>query len=521
MAVEIPHDLIKSLQISLREQAGLSSYDPNDTTLPELPSAEDGIAELDPSPVYLRCKHCKGRLLRGINSTICVFCGRQTNKDVPPDPIKFTSTFGYRWLLQSLDLDGSELVAPSVEAKDSNRGHNAPQNEFPLSDLLDLEIRWSSESQVSEARISDKTPAQKLSTLNLAGVDLDNFFIEAKAESLSAPSGNYFALDKHGNGLGSNAFQGHGSLSLFENAQLSEPAVKTKEYEGGDSFSGWEAEFQSAGSGTQTEESKPFDSLVGSSSDNLSTHMDSIGPGKDLDNQRTTEDATSSASNLNDWMKDDSWSNFNTGNATSSSGNSTFIHDNQHPTANSSKLAHGRTIHEEENSFSTWNDFASTTSKQVPSDNSSKQAGDNAMPSIEPASVPDGKTIAEDEDAFDAWNDFGSVTSVQVPSAEHASGKSLLDGSASGSSQPDFFSTVFNHKNGSTEINILLPETTVSDSLSGTNAGDMSRAEDFKNGHDVSNGNTRSKADDVEMLLSQMHDLSFMHESSLAVPQKK
>ena len=95
--------------MSLRKEAGLSSYNLEENDwLPDLASLNDSsISDIDPSPPYLRCKNCKGRLLRGVNSTICVFCGRQHNQDIPPDPIKFMSTVGSRWFLQSLHLDGS------------------------------------------------------------------------------------------------------------------------------------------------------------------------------------------------------------------------------------------------------------------------------------------------------------------------------------------------------------------------------------------------------------------------------
>ena len=105
MATEISSDLINELKISLRREAKLSSFDSSTTTLPTAPEA---IAELDASPPYLRCRNCKGKLLRGIDSLICVFCGeQQRTSENPPDPIKFTSTHGYKWFLTSLDLDGS------------------------------------------------------------------------------------------------------------------------------------------------------------------------------------------------------------------------------------------------------------------------------------------------------------------------------------------------------------------------------------------------------------------------------
>ena len=117
MAFEIPLDQIKQLRIVLRKEANLSWYEPDKEdqfTFPKLPSVAETIANLDPSPPYLRCKDCKGRLLRGLQSYICVFCGSNPRKDLPPDPIKFTNTIGYRWLLQSLGIDGSVISNLSV-----------------------------------------------------------------------------------------------------------------------------------------------------------------------------------------------------------------------------------------------------------------------------------------------------------------------------------------------------------------------------------------------------------------------
>lgn len=56
---------------------------------------------------------------------------------------------------------------------------------------------------------------------------------------------------------------------------------------------------------------------------------------------------------------------------------------------------------------------------------------------------------------------------------------------------------------------------------SGRNTMVGEKPEDVEKGEDVSGAETRSKVDDVEMLLSQMHDLSFMLESKLSVPPSK
>ncbi|KAF2284911.1 hypothetical protein GH714_032388 [Hevea brasiliensis] len=505
MAFEMPYDQIRELQISLRKEAGLASYKPEDPQLPDLPSFQRVISELDPSPPYLRCKQCKGRLLRGINSVICVFCGRQQNKDVAPDPIKFTSTFGCRWFLQSLDLDGSELVAPSVESNASSRGQNTPDIEFPLLDLLDLEIRWPSEPEKFESSVSEKAPAQWLGTLSLAGVDLDNFFTEAKVDA----------------------------VSLVENVKPSEEVpARSKEDESGDSFSGWEADFQSASSGTQQQELKlsdPFvgsagtgiqhqesklsDPSVGSSSVDLSSKMDDVfGPGKELVDDKTKENITS-ASNMKDWFEDDLWSKSSTEVAVqedqfevpenakdnrtarstdnSSSMNIDWIKDNQWQTTASSNIAaDNRTVNEDDDySFDAWNDFTSSTSVKVPSINSLKQDVNCTMPSVEQESESLFSGTSNSKDV-----DFGSF-----------------------SQQDCFPETLINH-NGSAEADTMVSESSVSDSMTVMNGRDGESLEEVEN---FSNENSKLKADGAEMLMSQMHDLSFMLASNLSLPQKK
>lgn len=108
MAPDFPSDLIQDIKIRLRQAAGLASYDPSDPSLPSIPSVSDAVAALDPTlPDHLRCRRCRGGLLRGINSTLCIFCGAEQRGDGISRKISFNSTAGCRKLLQSLDLDGS------------------------------------------------------------------------------------------------------------------------------------------------------------------------------------------------------------------------------------------------------------------------------------------------------------------------------------------------------------------------------------------------------------------------------
>lgn len=120
---EIPVDLVRQVQILLRKDANLSSYDPHDPSLPNLPSTDQVIAEFDPSPPHLRCANCRGRLPRGLQSIICVYCGLEQKGEVAPEPILFKNTAGFRWLLETLDLDGSVSVSFSCLVAEKYRGN--------------------------------------------------------------------------------------------------------------------------------------------------------------------------------------------------------------------------------------------------------------------------------------------------------------------------------------------------------------------------------------------------------------
>ncbi|CAF2105379.1 unnamed protein product [Brassica napus] len=176
MATEISSDLINQLNLSLRKNANLSSFDSSSLSLPTAPEA---IAELDASLPYLRCRNCEGKLLRGIESLICVFCGQQQRtSDNAPDPIKFTSTFAYQWFLTSLDLDGSEMVEAIKETSGSSRGAKVPVVKgVALSEFLDLEVQWCARDETS-----DGVSVQKKSPLNLGGISLDDYSVEERGD---------------------------------------------------------------------------------------------------------------------------------------------------------------------------------------------------------------------------------------------------------------------------------------------------------------------------------------------------
>ncbi|XWS36774.1 hypothetical protein CRYUN_Cryun20dG0114700 [Craigia yunnanensis] len=362
MAVEIPMDLITQLQISLRKQANVPSYDPNDSSLPTLSSLHHSVSD----SLHIRCIHCKAHLLRGPDTFLCIFCGKhQTSSEVPPQPIKFNSTSGYRWFLHSLNLDGSKIVGESLEGNESNRGS---REEFPLSDLLDLEIRWNdAEQDKFESGLRKNNP------LNLAGLDLDDDFLaERKGDSVLVSSQGTLKVKKEIDSTGSNAFESRENLSLFENFQGSKSSG---------SVSGWQADFQSADSKTDHNaiSSQSFDPFVGSSKD-LSSHMDTVfGQGNNLFDEKEKGNQTSLESKTNNWFEDDMQSNSTSGvgiekENISSSINLDWIQVDKAQI--SASKASGKKTTDDADSFDNWNDFKGSTNAQDAAQNSSDLTAD-------------------------------------------------------------------------------------------------------------------------------------------------
>ncbi|KAB2073565.1 hypothetical protein ES319_A07G091800v1 [Gossypium barbadense] len=311
MAIEIPKDLITQLQISLRKQANVPSYDSTDPSLPGLPL----FHSTSDSP-RRRCIHCKSRLLRGSDSILCIFCGKRPT-ETPPPPIKFQSTSGYRWFLHSLNLDGSENVGESLDGDGKDKGSG---EEFALSDILGLEIKWNDvEFKGFESGLRKSNP------LNLAGFDVeDDFLVERKEGSASIPSEGTSAVKKGTSFTGSNVHESRGAVS------------------------GWQAEFQSDDHGAISTMS--FDPFA-SSSKGISSDIDDavVGQGTNLFDGKDKGNQTSSESKTTDWFQGDLKSNFTSGDQAQSSISNTLGE---------------RTINDDDD----WNDFTGSTNAQGSSD---------------------------------------------------------------------------------------------------------------------------------------------------------
>lgn len=191
-----------------------------------------------------------------------------------------------------------ELVELISEATDVNRGQSKPKNEMQLSDPLNLEIPWHGKIEIPVNTATDAPPVGK-STLNIAGVGLDNFFSEWK-EEVTLNESKELLLSKNANLAGrSIAFQGRDDLSLVANVQPSTTPMKSKEREIDGGQSSWAAEFQSAESGAAGQGFGSSDPFSGSQTD-ISMHVDIVFGSRNTN----SGDTIPSHTNADDWFQD-------------------------------------------------------------------------------------------------------------------------------------------------------------------------------------------------------------------------
>ncbi|PIN21174.1 hypothetical protein CDL12_06134 [Handroanthus impetiginosus] len=530
----VPHELIRQVQISTRAAAGLSDYNPADPTLPALPPLSAAIAASDPSPLDLRCKNCKGRLLRGSESIICVYCGRGPHYDVVPDPICFTSTTGYQWLLRSLRLNGSEMVNRSNK-NEQDQGQSLPKALTPLSDYLNFKIAWPAETEKEEASFSEKFSDESKRSLSLTGVAPDKFFLKSSRNILSDMSTEQLFVNNRIGTAGGKDDAAINNQNLFDNVQSSEPADSSSKRKTDDAFSGWEADFQSAdsenqhvsykssdhfasfstNSGFEFQDSKSFDNSKGLEVD-LSAHIDSVfGPQKDPTDVKPKDDPAVSAA-LDDWNSDDLWNNLSSNPSNSAGGLDSTVSSKNDP-KHDHAIDYSKDL---STSVDLFQDFQLQTNYT--------DVTENKTTNEEPKSM--------DEDSFDEWNDFTGSTSLQVPSQDAWTGSdhqvstsdqkpseidlfSFVDnkfngGDSSSFSQPDLFSTSMHNSNAPADVNNITSQNLASDWFNDASVLSQEAGQAANNAE----ASEKSTNDEVKKLISQMHDLSFMLETDLCIP---
>ncbi|KAL7142282.1 hypothetical protein ABFS83_08G113700 [Erythranthe nasuta] len=551
---QIPHQLIREVQIRTRADAGLSDYNPSDPTLPALPSLSAAIATTEPD----RCRNCKGKLLRGSDSIICVYCGIGPHYDVVPDPICFTSTVGYQWLLRSLRLNGSEMVDPGNKG-DQDQVQRSPKALTRLSDFLNFKIQWPIESDKDEISFADKHSEEtKRSSLSLPGFAPDKFFLNSKGNVLSDTSIEKSFIHNQFHTVDRKDVAAFEDQNLFQNVQSSNPAEISSEHKISEAFSEWDADFQSADFGNQHSGDKSSEQFADSSASSvikfqdplsldpstglkvdLTAEIDSVfGPGKDLNDGKLNDNPAVSPA-FDDW----DWNNLS-----SNKSNFSGVIDATVSTKNGMEDDYGL---EYSKNLSTgddlFQDFQSPTNYSEMAENKTNveergleyskdlSISDDLFQDFQsPTNFQDMNKIdveehnkTMDEDLFEEWDDFTGSTSSQVASQSawtggdyqvstseqkssemdfFSSSNDFAEADFGGFSQPNLFSTSTSNSNALTEANSIVPE--IPNWLSDGN-------EAAKNVVDASEKSTK---DEVMMLISQMHDLSFMLDTNLSIP---
>jgi len=272
-----------------------------------------------------------------------------------------------------------EMVALTVEEHASSRTRSELNDEIPLSELLDLEIRWPSEAERALSSNSDSEAFPGESSLSLSGVDLDSFF--DRRESDFSVSEQNSAFERNVGAASDNTFQANENLSLFQNFQASEASGGSVEDQSGDSFSGWEANFKSASSGPVHEESN--------SVDHSKVELDTVSRyGKDSDSVKENDDFNPSASGEDDWFQGDEFQ-----------------------TSNSK-------IDGQPGKSETTTDLYHTEKEEIATGSSTRNLDwmqDDQWQESE-TKIPDIGATDEGDDSFDAWNDFTGSAGTQDPS---------------------------------------------------------------------------------------------------------
>ncbi|GKB74242.1 hypothetical protein Tco_0935654 [Tanacetum coccineum] len=219
-----------------------------------------------------------------------------------------------------------------------------------------------------------------------------------------------------------------------------------------------------------------------------------------------------------DWFENKNWQESATNNTTINEDDNLFDMKPQNDAVSSSSL---------------FNDLIQNDSSDP--DNSKKQQSDatdwfqDSQWAIGASSSTTNMVASKDDDTFDDWNDFTSSTgNERVAAGDKMSEIDLFSSTADthaqeadfgNFSQSDLFSGSFSNKNPTDTQAGFDIFSQVSTASRNTNVEAENSAEGLRNDEFTLNATTSPK-NDVQMLLSQMHDLSFMLKSELSVPSK-
>ncbi|OEL31615.1 hypothetical protein BAE44_0007366 [Dichanthelium oligosanthes] len=267
--MEIPTAVIHRIQSSLREAAGAPAADA--APAPPFPSVADAVAAFDSgaASAELRCGRCgaAGGLLRGARSALCAYCGcPRRGEEAEGGGIAFRDGAAYRWLLGSLGLDGSESVEFDTDTTGSNKSKEAPSSGMTISGLLDLKLTCLPENKETSASSITKELSSSVDTLNLSAANLDSFFVERKEEMTAAAASlpqTYTVVQEKKRTDNKSHESSRPEVHAASKGSLS--SQRATQIEANPAFANWDADFQSASSGSAAGDSNQPDLFKSSS----------------------------------------------------------------------------------------------------------------------------------------------------------------------------------------------------------------------------------------------------------------
>ncbi|KAL5999596.1 hypothetical protein ACLOJK_037881 [Asimina triloba] len=407
---------------------------------------------------------------------------------------------------------------------DSGSGPNASTDVLVLSDLLDIEIKWPEFS----TNVQNVTTIRELETsapsLNLIGVDLDNFFANVVTEVPQSAVEEHSVANKQAVSTESHVFSDQDNLSMFQSFQSSDVAVKSGDVTGsksGDSTL-WEAEFQSASSGTVPVGIKSADLFLGSSPDLLRpidtdvTATSNSGTDAKFEISNQDDGEYKNKQNLTSPINDDWGQNhiWGTSNAKIPSKTDQFEINSKTTDSN---------LKNDLNNVSSVSDYCMQDDLLMTSSTSITAKSEKAK---------------GDEDSFGSWQHFTS--SGNIVEKGSMGGNTDVDGMEFGGfAQPDLFAGSSSIQKGVADVNTIQSENfPLGSAKPGGNprpqyyVWSITMEEGAMKGRGAitqtgSTGNSSSANtvaisvdSNLEMLMSQMPDLSFMLDNKLSIPSK-
>nr|XP_043618640.1 uncharacterized protein LOC122590505 [Erigeron canadensis] len=253
--------------------------------------------------------------------------------------------------------------------------------------------------------------------------------------------------------------------------------------------------------------------------------------GENLFDNKQQNDQVSSPSLVNDLIHSEN-SDLDNLNVHRSDATTDWFQDSHWPTGASHATSNMVGNEDDDDGFDEWNDFTSSTGNLDSKQSEKVGAADN-MPALNlfPSSTADPQVNIDDlvanktgDDGFDEWN-FTSSNQDPFPDSQKHIGNEKVGSTADPKEdfgdffQSDLFSGSSSNKNQNDTQAVYDIFSGVSMTSRTANAEAGNSVEGSKNDEITSSATIIPKAD-VQILLSQMHDLSFMLKSELSIPSK-